>query len=86
MIQIKEGEVEKIISCEDPTSVACFIDTVIANLQNEGVHNDLIMTYIQELDLSLIPYKSQTSIAEKHHIIEHAQQILMNKILNGLDS
>ncbi len=86
MIQLKEGEIEKIICCEDSESVKCVIIDTIGSLRQEGHIHDIIMCYIQELDLSLALYKSKDLPAKATDNIRSAQEILMHKILNGIDA
>ena len=86
MIQLKEGEIEKIISCDDPQSVKYVITDTIGALKQEGLIHDIIMCYIQELDLSLALYKSTGLSPKETDNIRSAQEILMNKILNGIDA
>lgn len=86
MIQLKEGEIEKIVNCDDPESVECAITCTIGILKEEGFINDLIMCYIQELDISLTLYKNNSLSLKESDNIKSAQEILMNKILNGIDA
>lgn len=86
MIQLKEGEIEKIISCDDPHSVKCVIIDTIGTLRQEGLIHDIIMCYIQELDLSLVLYKNNGLSAKEADNIRSAQEILMRKILHGIDA
>lgn len=86
MIQIKEGEIEKIIHCDDPQSINNVIVTTIVTLKEEGLIQDTIMSYIQELDLSLALCKSSSLSPKQCENIKLAQQILMNKIINGIDA
>lgn len=86
MIQLKEGEVEKIISCDDPQSVKYVIVETIITLRQEGLIHDIIMHYIQELDLSLTLYKANGLSVKEAENLRSARQILMNKILNGIDA
>lgn len=86
MIQIKEGEIEKIIHCDDPQSINNVIVSTIVTLKEEGLIHDLIMCYIQELDVSLAMCKHTTLSPKQCDNIKKAQQILMNKILNGIDA
>lgn len=86
MIQLKEGEIERIISCEEPQLVQYVITDTIGSLKKEGLIHDLIMCYIQELDLSLALYKCSNLSNKEADNIRFAQEILMKKILNGIDA
>ncbi|MES2592924.1 MAG: hypothetical protein V4608_13660 [Bacteroidota bacterium] len=86
MIQLTEEEIENIINCNDPNSVECAIHTTITNMKNAGVIHDMIMCYIQELDISLTLYKSNNLPVARLDNIQFARQILMHKILNGIDA
>ena len=86
MIQLKEGEIEKIIRCDDSQSIRYVITDTIGTLKEEGLIHDLIMCYIQELDISLALYKNNTLSPKEWENIRSAQEILMNKILNGIDA
>ncbi len=86
MIQLKKGEIERIINCDAPQSVEYIITGTIGILKEEGLINDLIMCYIQELDISLTLYKNNSLSLKESDNIKSAQEILMNKILNGIDA
>jgi hypothetical protein len=86
MIQLKGNEIEKIINCDDPLSIKYVISDTIISLKEEGLIHDMIMCYIQELDLSLTLYKNNNLPPNQAENIKSAQEILMNKILNGIDA
>jgi len=50
------------------------------------VVEDVIMEFIQKLDLSLMLYKIDENSVMELNNIKFAREILMNKILNGIDA
>jgi hypothetical protein len=82
----KEEIVEEIIKCEDPKSVESFINKEITGMKQKGYINHLIMRFIQKLDMKLITFKPTESAKDKMENIRFARQILMNKILKGVDA
>ncbi|MDF2436679.1 MAG: hypothetical protein K0Q95_1055 [Bacteroidota bacterium] len=86
MFQIlKEEIVEEIIKCEDPKSVESYINNEITDLKKKGYINHLIMRFIQKLDMKLITFKQSVS-SERMENIRLARQILLNKMLKGVDA
>jgi hypothetical protein len=82
----KEEIVEEIIKCEDPKSVESFINKEITGMKQKGYINHLIMRFIQKLDMRLITFKPSGAAKDKMENIRFARQILMNKILKGVDA
>lgn len=80
----KEEIVKEIIELEDPKSVESVINNEITDLKQKGYINHLIMRFVQKLDMRLITFKSDAS--EKSENIRLARQILLNKMLRGLDA
>ena len=85
MIELKEEKIKTIIDCEGAKSVECVINNAIWSLQDEGINNDTIMEFIQKLDVSLMLYKPDSESMKEVDNIKFAREILMVKILNGLD-
>ncbi|HEX8516275.1 MAG TPA: hypothetical protein VF868_08765 [Bacteroidia bacterium] len=82
----KEEIVEEIIKCDDPKSVESFINNEITDLKKKGYINHLIMRFIQKLDMKLITFTPSESAMDKIENIRFARQILLNKILKGVDA
>lgn len=85
MIQLKEEKIKIIINCDGSQSVERVINNAIWDMQDGGVLNDVIMEFIQKLDVSLMLYKCDTESSTELNNIRFAREILMNKILNGID-
>jgi len=85
MIQLKEEKIKTIIDCDGCQSVECVINNAIWNMQDEGINNDTIMEFIQKLDVSLLLYKCSDESPKEADNVKFAREILMNKILNGVD-
>lgn len=86
MIQLKEEKINIIINADGSKSVEIIINNAIWDMQAGGVVEDVIMEFIQKLDLSLMLYKiNEDSLTELNNI-KCAREILMNKILNGIDA
>ena len=86
MIQLKEEKIEKIVTCGGTQTVESIISSTIIEMQDEGVMNDIIMEFIQEFELSLMLHENNRESAEELNNIKHAREILMNKILNGIEA
>lgn len=82
----KEEIVEKIVKCDDPKSVEYFINNEITDLKKKGYINSLIMRCIQKLDMKLTSLNPGESAVYKVENVRLARQILMNKILKGVDA
>ncbi|MCW3072869.1 MAG: hypothetical protein JWO44_2759 [Bacteroidetes bacterium] len=82
----KEEIVEEIIKCEDPKSVESFINKEITELKQKGYINHLIMRFVQKLDMKLITFKQSEAAKEKADNIRFARQVLLHKILKGVDA
>lgn len=80
----KEEIVEEIIQCEDPKAVESFINNEITDLKQKGYINHLIMRFIQKLDMKLITFKNVSG--ERMENIRLARQVLLNKMLKGVDA
>jgi hypothetical protein len=83
---VKEEIVEEIIKCDDPKSVESCINNEITDLKQKGYINHLIMRFIQKLDMRLITFKPSDATMDKIENIRFARQILLNKILKGVDA
>jgi hypothetical protein len=81
----KEEIVEEIIKCDDPKLVESFINNEITDLKQKGYINSLIMRCIQKLDMKLVSFKPE-SAKDKMENIRFARQILINKMLMGVDA
>ncbi len=85
MIQLKIEKVEKIVTCDSCKTVETIINNAIWDLQDEGIVNDVIMEFIQKLDVSLLLYKCDREAIKEINNIKFAREMLMHKILNGID-
>ncbi len=85
MIQFKETITKEIIQCSNSKAVETVINNAVLQLKNKGIKNHLIVSFIQKLDISLM-FKSDELSKKQFEIIEIAKEILMNKILLGLDA
>jgi len=86
MIQLKEEKINTIINADGSKSVEIIINNAIWDMQAGGVVEDVIMEFIQKLDLSLMLYKIDENSLTELNNIKFAREILMNKILNGIDA
>ena len=86
MIQLKEEKIKIIVNADGSKSVEIIINEAIWDMQAGGVVEDVIMEFIQKLDLSLMLYKIDENSETELNNIKLAREILMNKILNGIDA
>lgn len=86
MIQLKEEKIKIIVNADGTKSVEIIINEAIWDMQAGGVVEDVIMEFIQKLDLSLMLYKIDENSVTELNNIKLAREILMNKILNGIDA
>lgn len=86
MIQLKEEKIKIIVNADGSKSVEIIINNAIWDMQAGGVVDDVIMEFIQKLDLSLMLYKIDENSETELNNIKLAREILMNKILNGIDA
>lgn len=86
MIQLKEEKIKIIVNADGSKSVEIIINEAIWDMQAGGVVEDVIMEFIQKLDLSLMLYKIEENSVTELNNIKLAREILMNKILNGIDA
>ncbi len=86
MIQLKEEKIKIIVNADGSKSVEIIINNAIWDMQAGGVVEDVIMEFIQKLDLSLMLYKIDENSVTELNNIKFAREILMNKILNGIDA
>ncbi|MCE9537611.1 MAG: hypothetical protein K8R85_00105 [Bacteroidetes bacterium] len=86
MIQLKEEKIKIIVNADGSKSVEIIINNAIWDMQAGGVVEDVIMEFIQKLDLSLMLYKIDENSETELNNIKLAREILMNKILNGIDA
>ena len=86
MIQLKEEKIRIIVDADDSQSVDQIINHAIWDMQEEGILDDVIMEFIQQLDLSLMLYKIKADSHTELDNIKTAREILMNKILHGIDA
>lgn len=86
MIQLKEEKIRIIVDAADSQSVDQIINHAIWDMQEEGILDDVIMEFIQQLDLSLMLYKINENSHTELDNIKTAREILMNKILHGIDA
>ncbi|MES2138636.1 MAG: hypothetical protein V4511_02935 [Bacteroidota bacterium] len=86
MIQLKEEKIKIIVNADGSKSVEIIINNAIWDMQAGGVVEDVIMEFIQKLDLSLMLYKIDENSVTELNNIKLAREILMNKILNGIDA
>ncbi|MDP1743943.1 MAG: hypothetical protein Q8L90_00080 [Bacteroidota bacterium] len=86
MIQVKEEKIKIIVNADGSKSVEIIINNAIWDMQAGGVVEDVIMEFIQKLDLSLMLYKIDENSVTELNNIKLAREILMNKILNGIDA
>ncbi|MDO9187573.1 MAG: hypothetical protein Q7W13_16290 [Bacteroidia bacterium] len=86
MIQLKEEKIKIIVNADGSKSVEIIINEAIWDMQAGGVVDDVIMEFIQKLDLSLMLYKIDENSVTELNNIKLAREILMNKILNGIDA
>lgn len=86
MIQLKEEKIKIIVNADGSKSVEIIINNAIWDMQAGGVVDDVIMEFIQKLDLSLMLYKIDENSVTELNNIKLAREILMNKILNGIDA
>jgi hypothetical protein len=82
----KEEIVDEIIKCENPESVESFINNEITELKQKGYINHLVMRFVQKLDMKLITFRPGQSAKDKMDNIRFARQVLMNKMLKGIDA
>jgi hypothetical protein len=82
----KEETVNGIIKCNDPQQVESFINNEITDLKQKGYINNLIMRCIQKLDMRLVSFMPSEPAQQNMENIRLARQILMKKILKGLDA
>lgn len=86
MIQLKEEKIKIIVNADGSKSVEIIINEAIWDMQAGGVVEDVIMEFIQKLDLSLMLYKIDENSVTELNNIKLAREILMNKILHGIDA
>lgn len=86
MIQLKEEKIKIIVNADGSKSVEIIINNAIWDMQAGGVVDDVIMEFIQKLDLSLMLYKTDENSVTELNNIKLAREILMNKILNGIEA
>jgi hypothetical protein len=82
----KEETVEGIIKCDDPRSVEFYINNEITDLKRKGYINSFIMRCIQKLDMKLTTLNPGEPATNKMENVRRAHQILLNKILKGVDA
>lgn len=82
----KEEIVEEIIKCDDPKSVESFINNEITGLKQKGYVNCLIMRFIEKLDMKIVTFRQSGAAKDKEENIRFAHQLLLNKILKGVDA
>jgi hypothetical protein len=85
MEEIKEENIDEIVHSQDKQDVIFHVNDIIVRMKNEGVDEYLIMKFIQELELSLAFFQTNSTALELSNVA-HARELLMAKILNGIDA